>query len=452
MATFKIVLDKRVPLKDGRYNLAIRVVDNKDVLFLNLQKLTQQQYNVVFRDNSMDEQHIAFREKCNDFLTKAERIFSQLKCIDRDKFRQMFFNNDLNSVSTDSTLLVSDLVERYIEETITNTKTKDTYRIASRSFNSFKSGLTIADITPRFLQSFEQHHREKGNSLATVFSYNRSLRAVIRYFMNEEKVISKSYKYPYGRGRYSIGSYFPQKQVITLDEIQRVLNFKNFDRRDPEVKALMKTNPLIQQMSVRDLEYARDIWALLYNMNGMNIGDLLWLRKEDIGDKFIHYHRRKTLKTRKNNIKAITIPVSNELKRLMKNVEATDSEYLLGLVESDYTDNTYQNKLRKVRRKINHRLDLISQYLELSVPLKMETARDTYATTLLRKDITKDKISTMLGHSNSVVTEHYLSTIDLEKTTDINSVLPTAELSDEENIPVEILNGNDGLRYCKLEG
>ena len=48
MAKFKIILDKRVPLKDGKYNLAVRVSHKKDVMFLNIQKLTQQQYDIVF--------------------------------------------------------------------------------------------------------------------------------------------------------------------------------------------------------------------------------------------------------------------------------------------------------------------------------------------------------------------------------------------------------------------
>jgi len=62
------------------------------------------------------------------------------------------------------------------------------------------------------------------------------------------------------------------------------------------------------------------------------------------------------------------------------------------------------------------------------VPLKLRTSRDSYASTLLRNGISKDDISSMLGHSNSIVTEHYLSSIDIEKTDRINSVLPKIKL------------------------
>ena len=50
-------------------------------------------------------------------------------------------------------------------------------------------------------------------------------------------------------------------------------------------------------------------------------------------------------------------------------------------------------------------------------------ARDAYASTLKRAGISKDKIGEMLGHSNSVVTEHYLGSLDIEDTFIINDVL-----------------------------
>ena len=52
MSTFTITLDKRVQLKDGRYNLTVRVVDGKQVQYLNLEKLTQDQYCLLYTSPS----------------------------------------------------------------------------------------------------------------------------------------------------------------------------------------------------------------------------------------------------------------------------------------------------------------------------------------------------------------------------------------------------------------
>ena len=43
--------------------------------------------------------------------------------------------------------------------------------------------------------------------------------------------------------------------------------------------------------------------------------------------------------------------------------------------------------------------------------------------TLNRADIPKDDIGEMLGHADSIVIEHYLASMDVEKTFKINSVL-----------------------------
>jgi hypothetical protein len=53
----------------------------------------------------------------------------------------------------------------------------------------------------------------------------------------------------------------------------------------------------------------------------------------------------------------------------------------------------------------------------------MKTVRDCYDTTLKRVGVSKDNIGEMLKHSNSIVTEHYLDSLDIEKTQDINKYI-----------------------------
>ena len=76
MPTFKVVLDKRVQKKDEKYNLAIRVINGKDVMYLNLQKLTVKQYEQVFVKNAMDEKNIQFRATCDQYITKCAPTIS----------------------------------------------------------------------------------------------------------------------------------------------------------------------------------------------------------------------------------------------------------------------------------------------------------------------------------------------------------------------------------------
>jgi integrase len=132
------------------------------------------------------------------------------------------------------------------------------------------------------------------------------------------------------------------------------------------------------------------------------------------------FYRKKTESTRKNNIKPITVPITSKLQELIDKLGDRDSPFILGLLKEGYKENTFENLSHKVRSKLNENLLEIGVKLNLSVPLKLKTARDCYATTLKRAGVSKDNIGEMLGHSNSVVTEHYLASLDIEKTQEIN--------------------------------
>jgi integrase len=135
---------------------------------------------------------------------------------------------------------------------------------------------------------------------------------------------------------------------------------------------------------------------------------------------YIIFFRKKTENTRKNNIKPLTIPITPKLQELIDKVGVRDSPFILGLLEEGYAENTYENLSHKIRSKLNEHLLGISNKLKLSVPLKLKTARDCYATTLRRSGVSKDDIGEVLGHANSIVTEHYLASLDIEKTFQIN--------------------------------
>jgi len=187
---------------------------------------------------------------------------------------------------------------------------------------------------------------------------------------------------------------------MTNAEIQKVIDFDDFDNKD----------------QVR----ARDIWLFLYRTNGINFADLLRMRWTNIQGEYLIFYRKKTESTRKNNIKPITAHITPKLQELIDKLGVKESPFILGLLKEGYKENTFENLSHKVRSKLNGNLLEISNKLNLSVPLKLKTARDCYATTLKRAGVSKDNIGEMLGHSNSVVTEHYLASLDIEKTQEIN--------------------------------
>jgi integrase len=140
------------------------------------------------------------------------------------------------------------------------------------------------------------------------------------------------------------------------------------------------------------------------------------------GNYFVFF-RRKTETTRKSNKQEIIVPVNEKVQRLLDKIGDRESEFILGLLKENYSEQFYDYVSRKERKKINKLLGNLSQKLNLSVPLKLQTARDTYATVLKRSGVSRDIISEMLNHSNTLVTSHYLASLDMEKTFEINDCL-----------------------------
>jgi hypothetical protein len=60
MATFNIVLDKRTKLKEDKYNLAVRMVNGNDVMYINLQKMTEVSMTKYLERKSKTRRVISF--------------------------------------------------------------------------------------------------------------------------------------------------------------------------------------------------------------------------------------------------------------------------------------------------------------------------------------------------------------------------------------------------------
>ena len=135
---------------------------------------------------------------------------------------------------------------------------------------------------------------------------------------------------------------------------------------------------------------------------------------------YIFFTRKKTESTRRNNKKQIIVPLTDKIKDSIARVGDKNSPFLLGLLKEGYDESFFKNRNHKIKQQINRNLKDIRNKLKLSRPLQLGTAKDCYASTLDRKDVPRKNISQMLGHSNVVITEHYLDGLDPDITFGIN--------------------------------
>src|SRR5690606_36677023 len=156
--------DRRKKLKDGRYNLAVRMVNMNDVMYINIQKMTISQYDKVFNNKVKDVDSRKFLDTCNGYIAKCEKLFSELKPFNKVTLRQRFWETDNDKPKS---LLLSELFDYYIEnkENIKPT-TIDSLRYTRNRFEAFKSGASVGDVTVSFLRKFEKSEIDKDNSRA----------------------------------------------------------------------------------------------------------------------------------------------------------------------------------------------------------------------------------------------------------------------------------------------
>ena len=406
MGCFKIVLDKRVKRKNGTFDLCVRYSKQTNVMYLKIMELEENVFNYIFDSNSMDDRSIDFREKCAGYITKCERIYNQMSPFDKTEFRRIFYskNEEKKVEEANQNLKLSEMFKEYVAVKRLKNKTTDHYRTTINILNTYKPDVSITDITSDFLLNFADYKiKNEGCSQATVDSHARNLRSVINYYLKVKGGLPNDYIYPFGNGKFIVSSYFPTKEVLTNKEIKSIVNFKEFETKEQE--------------------FARDIWLTLYRMNGINFADLLRMKWTNIQGRFITFTRKKTETTRKNNIKPIVVPYNKNLKEIINKIGNKQSPYILGKLKEGYSETNFDNISHKYKQKVNRELVFLNKKLNLSVPLKLGTARDCYATTLYRANKPIEQISDMLGHSNVIVTSHYIGSRTAEKTFEINNVV-----------------------------
>lgn len=405
MATFSLKLDKRVSLKDGKYNLSVVMINGRDVMYLKIVPITEKQYESVFIKKSIDPKSLEFRNSCIQFLNKCESTFNEMKSFDKVLFRQLVYTKVQKEEVVEISLKLTDLCTKFLANKVRiRQKTKNLYKTATNSFDDYQPGITITDITPEFLLKYEKAKQDEEYSPSSIAAYFRHIRGLINYFMYKEKLTPSDYVYPFGKTGYTISPERTAKFVMSNKEIRTVIDLKKFD--SPEQ------------------EYARDIWALLYRMNGMNYADLMNMKWTNIKNKYLVFRRMKTQNTRKIEKKDIIVPITPKVQALLNKVGDKSSPYILGLAKEGMSEEQFNNKKDWELQKLNFHLKVISKKLNLSVDLRVKTSRDCFATTHKRAGTPKEVIGEMMGHGNNYIsTHHYMADLDPEQIWKANSCL-----------------------------
>lgn len=156
----------------------------------------------------------------------------------------------------------------YLDEFVSlksNAGTKTVYGTTRNKLVSFDPDCTFETMDRKWLVSFENWMSESGMKINAYAIHIRNIRAIFNYAIDEEITTL----YPFRK--FKIKKEETRKRSLTIDQIRTLKDYpcEGFEER------------------------YRDLFMLSFYLIGINIGDMLLLKAENVVNGRIEYHRQK---------------------------------------------------------------------------------------------------------------------------------------------------------------
>jgi len=404
MVSTAIVLDVRREKKDGTFPVKLRVTFQRRQKYYSVGKsLTEEDWSSTQQARprgNAKELSIYFSE----VEAKARKIIDSLDKFSFSAFKEQFFQKKVQKYDFYSFL---DAKIDYLKK-IGSYSTSDGYRgtknyivLMPRSKN-----LKLTDVTISWLERFESLLLiDHTLSISTYSIYVRNIRAILNEAKSKGLISEKDY--PFGRYKYQIPTRGTgKKKALNLEQLKSL--------RDYDAK------PMSQE------HWAKDMFLFSYLANGANPMDILKLKYEDVDFKEdrIYFLRQKTKTTKRKNIKEVEVYLNGRIKEIIETwgKPKTPKSYIFSVVKKGMNEKEQRQAVKNQTRFVNIYLKRIAEKLEYN-PITWGMARHTFATTIKNKGVPVSKISEMMGHSSTKITQNYLGSIETDDLRDISNKL-----------------------------
>ena len=383
------VLDTRRPKSDGKYPVKVQVGFAR-----------KQKYYTTSKTLSVEEWRKLPTTKLRSLVQVREEIEARFNIVrdfvrdltDAGNFSFYTLNMRLNGATAGT---INTAFEAKIErlKQAERVGTMWVYKTTLNSIERFAGkSIPFSDVTPKWLQEYENHQREIGRNTTSISITMRTLRAII----SEAKHcgIIRPVDDPFNKGKYEIKNGHGRKLALTLEQIGQI------SRYDDGTETTAKY---------------RDYWLFLYLCNGINVADFVKLRYRDIVDGEICFVRQKTERTTKTR-KEIRVAVVPQMQAIIDRWGNTPAPNNFIFPILDGSEDAVQSHAKTIAATglINKRMRMIGEQLEIG-NISTYTARHSFATVLKRAGANIAYISESLGHQDLKTTENYLASFEREE-------------------------------------
>jgi integrase/recombinase XerD len=388
-----VVLDKRSKKKDGTFPVKVRVWDGhtqKAKRYGTKLSLTEREFQSAWETVKPRREFQPLRNKLLDIVRDSQKAVDLLEHFTFEAFERKAGTRKGEAVS------VFYHYAQHIEamRAAKQFNTASNYNLAAKSLRKYagKDRLTFAEVTPLFLQGFEDYMTGEGRSLTTVSIYVRTLRTIFNDAIAAKDATPE--QYPFGRRKYVVPASTNPKKALTRDQLRRLLD---------------------APAATPEQERARAFFFFSYASNGMNMKDIALLRWEQLEADRFTFTREKTKRTKKDSQTAITVFLTDFHRDIISQFgsDPKRSAYVFPIVSGDLDAEGQFRAIRNFTTYVNQHIKKLCKANDLPI-ISTYWARHSFATVAVLKGASMEFMRESLGHSDMKTTLNYFAGFDDE--------------------------------------
>lgn len=270
-----------------------------------------------------------------------------------------------------------------------------TYDKAAAIINKLKKfhgseSLVFQDITPEFLDKYDTYCRKEWNNKTnTVHKDMKFFRKVFNDAIRMDKIEVNTNPFL----KYKLKTEKTNRTFLTEDELKAF--------------AGVECTPGTR------MELHQDMFVFASYTGGLRVSDVLQLKWRNLDKTNINFTIQKTGTQLSIRIPDRAFEVINKYKPQKVN----PNHYIFPMLDNSLDEKNLRlmdKEISGATAYINKNLKLIAEKAEISKPISFHISRHTFATRALRKGISIDKVSKLMGHSAIRETQIYAKIVNEE--------------------------------------
>ena len=374
---FRIIKDRKISYISTGYSVLESEWDDANKKIKSIAKGRDHKETVAKMNAMISKRYSDIQKEVIELeSTKRQVTTKQVKDILFGKKPQDFFP------------FAKSIVETYRTDNKSGTYSRTTSVIAK--MEAYTPNISFHDITPKFLSEYEKYLKtEKGNSINTVHANFKFIRLVFNKAF-EMDVIEHNLN-PFLK--YKMKTEKTQREYLTEVELEAFNN--------------------VETDSGTRMDLHKDMFVFSAYAAGLRVSDMLQLQWKHFDGTSINFTIKKT-----GNQLSIKIPNKGlAILEKYKLANSKSNDYIFNMLPPNtflLSAKEIDDGISSATAYINKNLKLIAKKADIEKNISFHIARHTWATRALRKGISIDKVSKLMGHAAIKETQVYAKIINSE--------------------------------------